>query len=271
MQCQMNTEILAVSLDEEVFVYDIWTLNLIKKIPCEKGGNISLCTGTPCYLAVPQSHGVISMYTCNKDSVYSICENIQAHKSKIMQCKISSSGKYLASCSSTGTIVRVFSLPSGQLFGSFRRGFHHAEVFSISFCSDDDYIAVGSSSGTVHIFSMKSFRDKSSSVTASMGDRRISDLEAEQSVEHSTSSKVSSTTARFLQSAIGSISSLATEVVRQSKDIREAIDPIRAEYMIRVPGRESKFKVIMVSQSASARTVELPKIFVLTDGGFLYR
>jgi hypothetical protein len=263
MHCQMNTEILAVSLDEEVFVYDIWSLNLIKKIPCEKGGNISLCTGSISLLAVPQPHGMISMYSCSKDSILSLCENIAAHKSKIMQCKISSTGKYLATCSTTGTIIRIFSLPSGQFFGSFRRGFHHAEVFSISFCSNDEYLAIGSSSGTVHIFSI-STANKPSILT----DRRPDHHDTE---PVSDPSSKASTTARFLQSAIGSISSLATEVVRQSKDIREAIDPIRAEYIIRVPGRESKFKVIMENQNSARRAVEPPKVYVLTDGGFLYR
>jgi hypothetical protein len=67
------------------------------------------------------------------------------------------SGTRLATASSTGTVIRVFDVPSGTKLYSFRRGNRPTTITSISFSPNSEFIAVGSSSGTVHVFSFEAY------------------------------------------------------------------------------------------------------------------
>jgi hypothetical protein len=85
-----------------------------------------------------------------------IVAQIQAHKSKLAQFTFNPSGTYLATASITGTVIRVFLIPSGELIHTFRRGLHHVYINSLSFCAMSQFLSAGSSSGTVHVFLMPS-------------------------------------------------------------------------------------------------------------------
>lgn len=53
---------------------------------------------------------------------------------------------------SKGTVVRVFSIPSGQRIYQFRRGSIPARIYSINFNMQSNMLVVTSASDTVHIF-----------------------------------------------------------------------------------------------------------------------
>jgi autophagy-related protein 18 len=61
-------------------------------------------------------------------------------------------GTMLVTASVTGTVLRLFSVPSGEHLCSFRRGTRSAEISSFCFSQRSSVLAVGSSSGTVHLF-----------------------------------------------------------------------------------------------------------------------
>uniref|UniRef100_A0A7S0SV72 Autophagy-related protein 18 n=1 Tax=Chromulina nebulosa TaxID=96789 RepID=A0A7S0SV72_9STRA len=156
--CHMNNENLLVILDSQLYIYDIWSLALMTLIEIEKGGYVSLSTGIKSILSAPipsNNVGCISIFEYSRSEIKKLCD-IQAHKNKIASSYISTSGHLIATCSSNGTLVKVFSTADGVLIGTYRRGFHHVFVNSISICPNDEYLSVGSSSGTVHIFAIKS-------------------------------------------------------------------------------------------------------------------
>ena len=61
----------------------------------------------------------------------------------------------LVTSSTTGTVLRLFSVPSGEHLCSFRRGTRPATITSLCFSERSTVLAVGSSSGTVHIFDIR--------------------------------------------------------------------------------------------------------------------
>lgn len=67
---------------------------------------------------------------------------------------LNSRGDLLATTSTRGTTIRVFSLPDGVEQFAFRRGSTPAEVTSITFSEDSSLICVSSEKPTIHIFSL---------------------------------------------------------------------------------------------------------------------
>ncbi|GBG32931.1 Autophagy-related protein 18 [Hondaea fermentalgiana] len=79
---------------------------------------------------------------------------IQAHKARLTSLQFSQDGSMLATASETGTVIRVFRVPSGEKLYSFRRGSYSATVYSLAFDEAGDMLAASSSNGTVHLFGL---------------------------------------------------------------------------------------------------------------------
>lgn len=79
---------------------------------------------------------------------------IQAHKTSIAHLAINSTGTLLASASDKGTVIRVFSIPSANLVGQYRRGAYPARIYSISFNAVSTLLSVSSDTETVHVFKL---------------------------------------------------------------------------------------------------------------------
>ena len=56
--------------------------------------------------------------------------------------------------SETGTVIRVFSIPSGERLHIFRRGTYAATVFSLAFDENASMLAASSDTGTIHVFNL---------------------------------------------------------------------------------------------------------------------
>ena len=65
-----------------------------------------------------------------------------------------SEGTALATASDKGTIIRVFSVPSGQKLYQFRRGSMPSRIFSMAFNIASTLLCVSSASETIHIFKL---------------------------------------------------------------------------------------------------------------------
>lgn len=77
---------------------------------------------------------------------------IAAHKSAIACLAMSMNGAVLASASTTGTLVRIWSGTNGQQLAELRRGAERASIGSLSFNVENTRLAMTSSQGTIHVF-----------------------------------------------------------------------------------------------------------------------
>ncbi|KAL0347994.1 UNVERIFIED_CONTAM: Autophagy-related protein 18a [Sesamum angustifolium] len=79
---------------------------------------------------------------------------IKAHNSDVACFALSNDGRLLATASTKGTLVRVFDTSDGRLLQELRRGSEEAEIHSLCFSSDAEWLAVSSNKGTIHVFSL---------------------------------------------------------------------------------------------------------------------
>ncbi|GMI97570.1 ARABIDOPSIS THALIANA HOMOLOG OF YEAST AUTOPHAGY 18 (ATG18) B [Hibiscus trionum] len=156
---RLNRKRLVVVLQEKTYIYDSNSLSMldtIDTVPNLKG----LCAFSPsldgCFLALPASttKGAVLVYNVMELQLH--CE-IDAHRSPLAAIALSTNGKYIATASEQGTIIRVHLVSEATKSYSFRRGTYPSTIFSLSFAPSlqlPDILAATSSSGSVHIFSL---------------------------------------------------------------------------------------------------------------------
>lgn len=79
---------------------------------------------------------------------------IAAHTTALTTLTVPPSGKYLATTSSRGTLVRVWDSQTGKLVRELRRGTDKADIFGVAFRPDEQELCVWSDKGTIHIFTL---------------------------------------------------------------------------------------------------------------------
>lgn len=106
----------------------------------------------------------------------------------------------LATASTKGTVIRVWSLPDCRALYSFRRGRNPCTVYSLAFNLTNSRLAVSSNSGTVHLFALTSSQS-STAAAASIEDGTIG-LEAEEAYPESSPSYSQTTRKRAIKNPI---------------------------------------------------------------------
>eukprot|EP00116_Pleurobrachia_bachei_P009327 sb/3469589/ len=92
---------------------------------------------------------------------------IAAHDTPLAALSFNSSGSLLASASEKGTVIRIFSVPSGTKVFELRRGVKRcAAIYSLNFSPDDRYMSASSNTETIHIFKLDSSGGGQSTVPA---------------------------------------------------------------------------------------------------------
>ncbi|PPD88720.1 hypothetical protein GOBAR_DD14337 [Gossypium barbadense] len=157
--CYVMAGALVVVLQEKTYIYDSNSLSMldtIDTVPNLKG----LCAFSPslegCFLALPASTAKGAVLVYNVMELQLHCE-IDAHRSPLAAIALSSNGKYIATASEQGTIIRVHLVSEATKSYSFRRGTCPSTIFSLSFAPSlqlPDILVATSSSGSVHIFSL---------------------------------------------------------------------------------------------------------------------
>jgi WD40 repeat protein len=71
-----------------------------------------------------------------------------------LQLVLNLEGTLLATASDKGTLVRIFDTVTGAKVREFRRGTTAANIYSIAFSRNSNYIIVGSDKGTVHVYAL---------------------------------------------------------------------------------------------------------------------
>ncbi|KAJ3683734.1 hypothetical protein LUZ60_013961 [Juncus effusus] len=144
-----------VALDHKLFVYNFADLKLVNQIetaPNPRG----LC-------AVSQQQGQLVLVCPGGQKGQVRVEHygarrtkfIMAHDSRIACLALSQDGRLVATASTKGTLVRVFSTHDGTLLQEVRRGADRAEIYSVAFSPNMQFLAVSSDKGTVHVFNLK--------------------------------------------------------------------------------------------------------------------
>nr|KYP53777.1 WD repeat domain phosphoinositide-interacting protein 3 [Cajanus cajan] len=80
---------------------------------------------------------------------------INAHDSEISCFTLTSDGLLLATASVKGTLIRIFNTMDRSLLQEVRRGVDRAEINSIAFSQDLQWLAASSDKGTVHVFRLR--------------------------------------------------------------------------------------------------------------------
>lgn len=77
---------------------------------------------------------------------------VVAHKSPLQALCLNPTGELMASASTKGTVVRVFTVPALDLIHELRRGTSPCRIFGLNFSCDSAFICASAASGTVHVF-----------------------------------------------------------------------------------------------------------------------
>lgn len=77
---------------------------------------------------------------------------IKAHQSNIRFMVLSQDGKFIATCSEKGTLIRIYNTNNKMLVKELRRGSDEAVINWICFNKDNTHLLCRSKKGTIHIF-----------------------------------------------------------------------------------------------------------------------
>ncbi|GMI66578.1 autophagy 18a, PEROXISOME UNUSUAL POSITIONING 2 [Hibiscus trionum] len=152
---RLRRDRIVVVLEQKIFVYnfaDLKLLHQIETIANPKGlCAVSQGAGSLVLICPGLQKGQVRVeHYASKRTKF-----IMAHDSRIACFALSQDGQMLATASSKGTLVRIFNTVDGSLLQEVRRGADRAEIYSLAFSSNAQWLAVSSDKGTVHVFSLK--------------------------------------------------------------------------------------------------------------------
>nr|XP_043636949.1 autophagy-related protein 18a-like [Erigeron canadensis] len=153
---KLRRDMIIVVLEQKIFVYNFAALKLLHQFEtfsnpkglCEVTQGSSSDFVLVC-LGLREGQVRIEHYGLKKSKL------ILAHGSRIACFTLSQDGRLVATASSKGTLIRIFDARDGILLQEVRRGAHRAEIYSLALSSTNQWLAVSSDKGTVHVFSFK--------------------------------------------------------------------------------------------------------------------
>ncbi|KAM0838089.1 hypothetical protein ACQ4PT_061202 [Festuca glaucescens] len=152
---RLRRDRIVVVLDSKVYVYNFADLKLVHHIetaPNPKGlCAVSQQPGSTVLVCPGAQKGQIRVehYGARKTKF------INAHSSRVACFALSQDGRLIATASTKGTLVRIFNATEGNLLQEVRRGADRAEIYSLAFSNNLQYLAVSSDKGTIHVFNLK--------------------------------------------------------------------------------------------------------------------
>tara|TARA_Y100000991_G_C21959875_1_gene343913 strand:- start:268 stop:1335 length:1068 start_codon:yes stop_codon:yes gene_type:complete len=136
--------------ENKIYIYNFETLTLIKSINTKSISNlISIGLEESDYLIYPgEDIGTVTVVKLNSD----YCNNIKAHNHKIEHLTLSNDGKYFASASEKGTLIRIFNIETAKQVHEVRRGIDPSKIVDIKLSDDNSTLLVSSIKGTIHLY-----------------------------------------------------------------------------------------------------------------------
>lgn len=158
---KLNKKRMVIVLENKINIYDMTETHFMKHlrsfdtvVPNPLGVCALSPDSTSSYFAYPSSNdrGHITIFDTFSLQPF---KSIEAHLEPITKMVWNMDGTLLATCSSRGTMIRVFSMKQeGKCLYQFRRGTLSSVICSLAFDPNSDFICVSSSSGTVHVFKL---------------------------------------------------------------------------------------------------------------------
>lgn len=153
---KLNRQRLIVVLRQNLYIHNIRDMKVMHTIRDTPKNPSGLCA-----LSVDNDNGFIAYPGSNQNGEVQVFDAVNlkavaviaAHDSPLAALTFNSTGTKLASASTTGTVIRVFSVPQGEKLLEFRRGMKRfIQINCLSFSTDDMYLVSSSSTETVHVF-----------------------------------------------------------------------------------------------------------------------
>jgi len=145
LNVKLNKARLVAVLESKIHIFDVKTMKVLHTLDTAPNPNglLALSSSTNnCFMAFPanaERKGELLIYDALNLQVVSV---IKAHNGPVRVVAFNADGTMMATTSEQGTVVRVFSIPSGTKLHTFRRGTYPANVNSISFNSTSTLLAL---------------------------------------------------------------------------------------------------------------------------------
>ncbi|EFP04558.1 hypothetical protein CRE_31232 [Caenorhabditis remanei] len=154
-----------VCLEDSILIYNIKDMKMMHSIvdtPLNKLGVVDLTSNSgDAYIAFPGNTTTGSVHLFDAINLVSV-NTFVAHEGALACLQFNQKGDMIATASTKGTVIRVYSVPDGHLLFEFRRGVSRCvTIYSLCFSSDSKYLASSSNTETVHVFKLEKTEDVS--------------------------------------------------------------------------------------------------------------
>jgi len=151
---KLRRDRVVVVLEYKIYVYNFADLKLVDHIETTanaKGlcalcpfssNNVLVCPG------LTKGAVRVELYNLQKTNL------IEAHNTSLCCFALNFDGTRLATASEKGTLIRIYDTAEGHPLQELRRGADRAEIYSISFNFNSQWLACSSDKGTIHVFSL---------------------------------------------------------------------------------------------------------------------
>lgn len=163
LSVKITVERVVIVLETEIHIYNMKTLSFLTKLSTKPNpkGIVSITNDQPSFLAYlsPSDPSIIVIYNLSTLQPYRTISETYNHLQII---QFSQDGKFLATGSEAGTVIKIFPVQEESLDRyKFRRSLKPAEISSLSFDKTSNLLALSSNQGTVHIFDRLSGLERS--------------------------------------------------------------------------------------------------------------
>ncbi|EPB70526.1 WD domain, G-beta repeat protein [Ancylostoma ceylanicum] len=170
LNVKLNRDRVVVCLEDSIHIYvlkDMKLLHTILDTPLNRLGLIDLSPAGSSLIAYPASAeaGSVHIFDCMN---LSAVNTFTAHDGPLACLKFNSDGTMIATASTKGTVIRVYSVPQGTRLFEFRRGMSRCvTIYSLAFSADSTYLCSSSNTETVHVFKLEKPEDQEKKQEAS--------------------------------------------------------------------------------------------------------
>ena len=255
---RLSGERLICCTPDKVHVFDLRSLQQLYAVP-GAASTRGACAVVPFEQPPPSSSAAFialsSAESTGDVSVFNydgqLLAAVRAHSRSIRMVALSSDGCLLASCSTSGTLIRIFSLPEGVKLLTLRRGTLSSHVNCLVFNPRATRLCVSSADSTsVHVFSIPQQHQQHSPAAAA-------GPPASSSISHWP-------VAAFLRQSVLSLSSLTP----LSGRVEDLVEPSRAAAVISLKSEHEPLAVAFTEPASHDVADEL--LHVVTRAGSLF-
>lgn len=135
-----------VQVNKKIYLYQFDNISLLSHFDCNSNSSFVISSNILIYPTI--NTGEIAIVDIDKD----ISHNIKAHESNIQMISISNDGKYCATTSEKGTIIRLFDTSTYEMINEFRIGTEYSSIQQLTFHPNMNLLLVSSNKSNIQLF-----------------------------------------------------------------------------------------------------------------------